>query len=169
MKIDIDVPSQLSDDDLLARVEPLARCEREATVSLVAHLAELDVRRLYLGAGFSSLFTYCCEVLHLSEPAAYNRIEVARTAQRFPSVLPMLAEGLLSLATVRLLGVHLTAENQQALLAQAAGKSKRAVEEMLVRYFPRTEVPSSIRKLAAVKALPESSREPAVALAATLP
>ena len=161
MKIDIDVPSQLADGDLLARVESLARSEREATASLVAHLAELDARRLYLGAGFSSLFVYCCEVLHLSEPAAYNRIEVSRTAQRFPAVLPMLADGLLSLATVRLLACHLTAENQQELLAEAAGKSKRAVEEMLVRYFPRPEVPSSVRKLPTVKVLPESSRSPA--------
>ena len=83
MKTDIGIPSQLSDDDLVAAVSSLARCEREATAGLLAHLAELDARRLYLAAGFSSLFTYCCAVLHLSEPAAYNRIEAARTARRF--------------------------------------------------------------------------------------
>jgi len=153
MKIDIAAPSQLSDDDLLAQVESLARCERQATAGLVAHLAELDARRLYLGAGFSSLFTYCCEVLHLSEPSAYNRIEVARAARNFPAILPMLAEGLLSLATVRLIAAHLTVENQRELLAEAAGKSKRAVEEMLVRHFPRPEVPSYVRKLPAPKPL----------------
>src|SRR2546426_950035 len=83
----IDFPSHLSDDDLVAQVKSLARCEREATACLIAHLAELDDRRLYLGAGFSSLFTYCCSVLHLSEPAAYNRIEAARAARRFPVIL----------------------------------------------------------------------------------
>ena len=169
MKTDIDVPSQLSDDDLLARVESLARCEREATVSLVAHLAELDARRLYLGAGFSSLFAYCCEVLHLSEPAAYNRIEVARAARGFPAILPLLAEGLLSLATVRLLASHLTVENQGELLAEAAGKSKRAVEEMLVRHFPRPEVPSSVRKLPAARPRPESSGAATATDTASLP
>src|SRR5207245_5107976 len=86
----IDFPSHLSDDDLVAQVKSLARCEREATASLIAYLAELDGRRLYLAAGFSSLFTYCCEVLRLSEPAAYNRIEAARTAKRFPVILRML-------------------------------------------------------------------------------
>jgi len=136
---------------------------------LIAHLAEFDARRLYLSAGFSSLFTYCCEVLHLSEPATYNRIEVARAARNFPAIIPMLAEGLLSLATVRLLAVHLTAENQQELLAQAAGKSKRAVEEMLVRYFPRPDVPSSIRRLPAAKPLAEPSDAATVALAVSLP
>src|SRR3989442_8940130 len=120
----IDIQSHLSDDDLVARVTSLVRCEREATASLIAHLAELDARRLYLAAGFSSLFTYCCEVLHLSEPAAYNRIEAARAARRFPAILRMLGEGALSLATVRLLASHLTADNHQELLAAATGKSK---------------------------------------------
>ena len=40
----IDIPSHLSDDDLVAPVKSLARCEREATACLIAHLAELDVR-----------------------------------------------------------------------------------------------------------------------------
>jgi aminoglycoside N3'-acetyltransferase len=77
----INIPSHLSDDALVVAVKSLAGCEREATASLIAHLAELDARQLYLGAGFSSLFTYCCTVLHLSEPAAYNRIEAARAAK----------------------------------------------------------------------------------------
>jgi hypothetical protein len=148
----IDIPSHLCDVDLVARVTSLARCEREATACLVAHLAELDARRLYLAAGFSSLFTYSCEVLHLSEPAAYNRIEAARAARRFPVVLEMLAEASLSLATVRLLASHLTEENHQELLAAAAGRSKRGVEELLVRYFPRPDVPAAVRTLPAPRA-----------------
>src|SRR6185503_14914363 len=37
----IDLPSHLSDDDLVSQLKSLARCEREATARLVAHLAEL--------------------------------------------------------------------------------------------------------------------------------
>src|SRR5438445_8517410 len=147
----IDIPSHLSDDDLVAQVKSLARCEREATACLIAHLAELDDRRLYLGAGFSSLFTYCCSVLHLSEPAAYNRIEAARAARRFPVILGMLGEGSLSLATVRLLAAQLTADNCEELLTAAAGKSKREDEQRLAGYFPRPDVPASVRKLPAAK------------------
>ena len=149
----INIPSQLSDDELVVAVKSLARCEREATASLIAHLAELDGRRLYLAAGFSSLFTYCCKVLRLSEPAAYNRIEAARTARRFPVILLMLGEGSLSLATVRLLTSNLTADNHEELLAAATGQSKRQVEELLVRYFPRPDVPASVRKLPAATVL----------------
>ena len=68
---------------------------REATANLVAHLAELDARRLYLGAGFPSLFTYCCGSLGLSEHETYNRIEAARVGRRFPRVLELLAEVML--------------------------------------------------------------------------
>ena len=48
----------LSDEELLSRVGALVRHEREATAQLVAALVELDSRRLYLGQGCSSLFTY---------------------------------------------------------------------------------------------------------------
>src|SRR6185503_14203266 len=130
----IEIPSHLSDDEIIAKVTRLARREQETTACLIAHLAELDARRLYLGAGFSSLFAYCCEVLHLSEPAAYNRIEVARVAKRFPEILNMLGDGSLSLATARLLGAQLTSDNHRQLLAAASGKSKRAVEELLACY-----------------------------------
>ena len=77
------VAARLSDADLLHRVVVLATREREATVELVAHLAELDARRLYLGEGFGSLFSYCTGALRLAEHAAYNRIEAARASRRF--------------------------------------------------------------------------------------
>jgi hypothetical protein len=123
-------------------------------------LAELDARRLYLGLGFSSLFTYCTEALRLSEHGAYNRIEAARAARRFPAILERLAEGSLNLATVRLLAPHLTPANQDELLAAACGKRKRAVEELVVRHFPRPDVADSIRKLPPPRpALPEGAGE----------
>jgi hypothetical protein len=72
------VVRQLSDREVLARVHDAVRDERVATARLIALLMELDERRLYLSEGCSSLFTYCTQVLHLSEHAAYNRIETAR-------------------------------------------------------------------------------------------
>jgi hypothetical protein len=137
----------LSDDDLLAAVVCLAGRERGATTALVAHLAELDARRLYLGAGFSSLFAYCAGVLRLSEHEAYNRIEAARAVRRFPVILERLGDGSLNLTTIRLLSPHLQAENAATLLAAASGKSRRKVEELLACYFPRPFVAPSVRKL----------------------
>ncbi|MBI3975606.1 MAG: hypothetical protein HY334_04365 [Armatimonadetes bacterium] len=77
--------AHLSDQELVARLTHLAADERHATAVLIAHLAELDARRLYLAEGYSSLFTYCTQLLRLSEHAAYGRIEAARAARKFPA------------------------------------------------------------------------------------
>jgi hypothetical protein len=147
----------LSDHDLLAAVEQFAARERQATAQLIASLVELDSRRLYLGAGCSSLFTYCTQILHLSEHAAYGRIEAARAARRFPVILESLAEGAITLTTVGLLAPHLTAENHSGLLASARHRSKREVEHQIAHLCPRPDVPASIRKL------------PQTTIAATIP
>ena len=85
--------ADLSDGDLLATVHRLAIDERRATASLIASLAELDERRLYLAEGYSSLFTYCTRVLHLSEHAAYGRIEAALVVRKYPVLLERLETG----------------------------------------------------------------------------
>lgn len=141
--------ARLSDAELLRRVVHLARDEREATVELVAHLAELDARRLYLGEGFGSLFGYCTGALRLAEHAAYNRIEAARASRRFPSLLDLLADGSLNLSTVRLIAPHLQPGNFDSVVALAKGKSKREVEVLVARLAPRPDVAASVRKLPA--------------------
>ena len=67
--------ARLSDQDLLDATARIAGDERRTTAELVALLAELDTRRLYLGEGYSSLFTYCTQRLRLSESAAFGRID----------------------------------------------------------------------------------------------
>lgn len=135
----------LTDADLLARAQVLARDERRATAILVAHLAEIENRKLYLGQACTSMFVYCVRVLHLSEHAAYNRIEAARAARRFPAVLASLEQGLVHLTAVRLLSPVLTDDNHRDVLAQATHKSKREVEELLARLRPQPDVGTQVR------------------------
>jgi hypothetical protein len=137
----------MSDRELEAEVARLAGCEREATASLIAHLAELYGRRLHERAGFSSLFTYCTDVLRLSEHEAYDRMRAAKVIRRYPAVLTLLVSGRVNLTTVRLLAPHLTRKNQEELFAAASGKSKRQVQELLARRYPKADVASSVRKL----------------------
>ena len=144
--------AHLSDDELLEEVRRLAGGERQATAQLIASLAELDARRLYLGQGCSSLFTYCTQVLRLSEHAAYGRIEAARAARRFPVVVELLANGSVNLTTVGLLAPHLTPQNHLALLDSACHKSKRDVELMVACLRPQPPVPSTVRKLPSPRA-----------------
>jgi hypothetical protein len=139
--------AHLSDDELLATVKRLATSECRVTAALVRSLMELDVRRLYLGEGYSSLFTYCTQALHLAEGAAYNRIEAARAAWRFPAILTALEDGAVTLTTIRLVAPHLTMANHQDVLARARHKGKREVEALVASLRPLPSVPSTIRKL----------------------
>jgi hypothetical protein len=139
--------AQLSDDDLLAAVKRLAATECRATAALVRSLMELDTRRLYLGEGYSSLFTYCTQALHLAEGAAYNRIEAARCARRFPAVLDALEDGSVTLTAVRLVAPHLTADNHRSVLASACHKEKREIELLVASLRPRPAIAATIRKL----------------------
>ncbi|HVR71286.1 MAG TPA: HNH endonuclease [Vicinamibacteria bacterium] len=70
----------------------------------------------------------------------------ARAGKAFPRIFSLLAEGALSLTTVQLLARKLTADNHDALLTAACGRTKREVQELLARWFPRPDVPESIRR-----------------------
>jgi hypothetical protein len=149
--------SSFPDQALLAETIRLAANERLSTGQLIAALAEVDARKLYLGEGYSSLFVYCTRLLHLSEHAAYGRIEAARAARRFPEILGLLVDGSVTLATVTLLAPHLTEENCHAVLQAARHKSKREVEEQAAALRPLPPVPSSVRKLPERRPLPETT------------
>jgi hypothetical protein len=137
----------LSDDALLARIKVLTVRERDATVELVAHLAELDGRRTHLGEGPGSLYKYCRDVLGYSEDAAWNRAATAGAVRLYPVILGWLADGSLNVTTVRILRPVLTRENHLAVLTEARRRSKREVEVIVARLDPKPDVPSTIRKV----------------------
>ena len=137
----------LDDSELLAEVNHLAARERVAMSDLVAALMEVDRRRLYLGEGCSSLYSYCTQILHLSEHAAYGRIQAARAAAKFPAILPLLLDGSISLTTVVLLAPHLTQDNHESLLTAVRYKSKRHVEQLVARMYPQPDIPCCIQRL----------------------
>jgi hypothetical protein len=142
------VAHALPDRELLARLETLARNERQTCAELIAHLAALDERAsLYAAAGYGSLFAYCREALRLSEDATCARIDVARICRKYPAVLDHLASGELTLTTARLIGHHLTAENLVEVLRRAAGRSRRQVEVLVAELAPQPDMPSTVRKL----------------------
>ena len=153
----LSIASRLSDDELLSRVKSLAGRERAATAELVAHLAEVDARKLYLPAGYSSMFTYCRDALLLSEDAAYSRIEVARAAHRFPVVLDLMVQGALSLTAAKLLARHLTEDNHRAVLEAARGLRTSEVETLIAALAPRPDAPTLIRKVPPAPASPPAA------------
>ncbi len=143
----VDSVAALSDTDLLTQLRKSVAVERTATAHLIELLAEVDARRLYLAEGCSALFTYCTQVLHLSEHAAYKRITAARVVRGIPAVLEALRKGDITLTTISLLAPHLTPGNGVELVAAARHKSKRDVEQLAAALAPKPDVPASVRKL----------------------
>lgn len=134
---------------------------------LLVHLAEIDGRKLYLDRAFPSMFAFCVGELGFSEDVAYNRINVARAARRLPAILEAIRTGTVHLTGMRVLAPHLSAENQGKVLVEAAGKSKREIEELVACLSPQPAVPT------VVPTLPDrsdpSTQSPASSFGTTVP
>ncbi len=138
---------KLSSDELLAETRDLVRKSCRVEADLLLHLAEIDERKLYLERAFPSMFAFCMDELGFSEDATYYRLTVARAGRRFPAILDALRAGAIHLAGLRLLAPHLTEENHREVLAQAAQRSKREIEELVARLAPLPPVADSIRRI----------------------
>lgn len=136
--------STLSDRSLLDALTSLVSDKRVQDAKLLAHVAEVDRRKLYAPEGYSSMFEYCVRALHLSEAATYKRITTARAARSFPQIFDKLARGEIHHTGLSLLAPKLTAHNCEALLAAATHKTKRQIEELLAERFPKPDVPTRI-------------------------
>ncbi len=155
------VVQSLSGSDLLSATRELVQKSCDVEAELLVHLGEIDERKIYLDCAFSSMFAFCVGEFGFSEGAAYNRIMVARAARRMPVILEALRTGQVHLAGLRLLAPHLTMENQSKVLAEAAGKSKRQIEELVARLSPQPPVPPVVRKLPD-RPSPRAQAEPAL-------
>ncbi len=72
----------ISDSDLISKLKRIISKDRHLEAELLAHLGEVDARKLYAKEAYSSMFAYCTQVLHFPEYSAYKRIAVARAARR---------------------------------------------------------------------------------------
>ncbi len=131
--------SQLSDAALLRGLATLVARNCTATAALLAHIAEVDARQLYARAGHASMHAYCVDALHLSEDAAYKRIQAARAARRHPVLFAAVADGRVHLSAVCMLAPHLTARNVRALVAAVSHRRKPEIERFLAERFGGAE------------------------------
>jgi 5-methylcytosine-specific restriction endonuclease McrA len=141
----------LTDEALVAETQRVVDLDRRTTAELLTLLIESERRSLHLTLGYSSLFTYCTRALRLSEQAAFNRITAARAARRYPVILQRLAEGDVTLSSIRILAAHLTDENVDSLLDAARHKSTRDVEQLVAAVQPQPDIPASVRALPSPK------------------
>jgi hypothetical protein len=139
----------------------MVRRGNELTGDLLAHLAELEERRLHLQLGFPSLFAYCVEALGLSEGAAGRRVAAARVCRRFHEAFELVARGDLHLSALCGLAPHLDPQNATELFSVCCRKTRRQVDKLLGARFPRPDVREQIRRLPMLGQVP--TNEPRMA------
>lgn len=92
--------NDLKDNDLLFQTKTLIKKERELLTKILAHLREIDRRKLYCDLGYGSLFEYAVKELNYSEGQAGRRIQAMRLIKEIPQVEKSIAKGELSLSNV---------------------------------------------------------------------
>jgi 5-methylcytosine-specific restriction endonuclease McrA len=139
--------ADLSNEALLSNLRSLIGQGRLLLARLLVYLGEVEERRLDAQSSCSSLFEFCMNELAMSEDEAWRRVTVARLAKRFPVVLDMLERGEIHLTAILMLREYLTEENHEALLHEAAGKTKSQVRELIAARYPRPNVSARIQEL----------------------
>lgn len=156
-----------TNEQLLVELRASHKEELSQQARLLRILEEIDRRSLHVEMGFASLFQFCTQLLFMSEHEAYLRMTVARTARRFPVIFEMIERGELHLSAVAKLAPCLEDENHRSLLAAAAHKTKREVEEIVAAKSPKLDVALSIRPLKAPFERSRTSSAPPEPVAST--
>ena len=145
---------KLSDAQLLDNLKTLCSQGRVVLARLLAHLVEVEERRLHLEAACPSMFQFCLQRLGMSEDEACRRIHAARLARRFPDLLVRIERGDLTLSTMALLQDVLTDASYEQLVEAAAGKTKTEVQALLAKRSPKPDVPAAITTIPMQPAIP---------------
>ena len=126
----------LTNNELITKLYALDKIETETVSKLLLFLGEIDKRKLYLEAGYSSLFSYCTEKLGYSENIAYSRITVCRLIRKYPVVQDYFLSKKTNLTNLSLISRIITPENIEEILSSISGKTKREVELFIASYSP---------------------------------
>jgi 5-methylcytosine-specific restriction endonuclease McrA len=124
------------------------------TAELLAHIAEIDGRKLYRPAGYKSMLAFCKSEWDLTRSEALVRIRVARLARDFPIIFEGIADGRLCITTVLMLKTHLNENTADKLLAAAFCKDTDEIDELLAEWFPKLDVPTQVVALTPTVELP---------------
>ena len=141
------LPSNFSDGELVASVRRLVANERRITGEILAHINEVERRRLYSDLGFSSLFEWLTKDLKYSAPAAYRRMQAARMLLAVPEAVAQIENGELNLTTLaqvqtairneeKRTGEKVSAGEKRHILCAIESSSTRETENVLSQKFP---------------------------------
>jgi hypothetical protein len=141
---------QLTDKVLLHQMDLLTIHERKVTVLVLRHLREIEVRRLFIELGYSSMHVYCIKHLKYSEGQTQRRLSSARLMTELPEIEKDIQAGSLNITNLAKFQSFARAEKaadfalskveklEALLLIQ--NKSTRQVERELIQKSHQPEV-----------------------------
>jgi hypothetical protein len=151
----------LSPAETVHSIDGIDLDEKSKIAEWIALIGVIDERKDYLAAGYSCTRNFCMGRLHMSDDEALRRIQVARTALRFPELFEYLADGRLGVTTASVLAPRLEADTADELLAAAAFQPKHEVIRLVAERA--RSFASAPTELASELLAEETSREHAPA------
>jgi hypothetical protein len=154
--------SRLSGAALHSGLVEIVSQDLTTTTRMLAFMGEFDARKLYLPAGYPSMYQYCLHELRMSEDMIAKRILAARRVRRYPAIGAAIEDGRLHLTAVVLLAPHLSEKTVDELIAAAAHKTRAQIRLMLAERYPQADAPTLVLAVspAGTALTPAGSGEP---------
>lgn len=150
---------RITDKALLTKAKDVALEEQKKTVELLELLVEIERRMLYVGLGYTSLFTYLVQELHYSEAESALRVKAMRLMIRAPEIKAKMEQGQIGLSVAASVEGYLREEKISAakdvaeIISHCQGKSTREAQKILneKKQRPSLEFTIKLRGAAAEK------------------
>ena len=139
----------LSSFDLLQRMERLVRSERKITHLILECINEIEVRKLHLKNGYSSMFDFLTQNLGYTPASAQRRLESARLIRQMPiavkeNIIQKIEAGALQLSQISMVqkysrekskqtGSNVSIEQKQNILFDISNKTLAESEVIITK------------------------------------
>jgi hypothetical protein len=137
-----DVPAERLEADLI----DLAGRLSAGTFELLVLVGELDARGLWARWGALSCAAWLAEVCDIEVCTARTQVRVARALRTYPALAEAMADGDVSYAKARVLVLHLTEANVDALLHLAVTNPAGRLGAAIAAWSQRNEDPETIAR-----------------------
>jgi hypothetical protein len=133
----------LSDKILLDQTSYIAEHERGVTILALRHIREVEIRRLFVDLGYSSMYAYCIKHLNYSENKTMSRLASARLMTELPEIETQIENGTLNITNLskiqsfvrseKSVQHELSKDEKLALIVECENKPTRQLAKDLIQ------------------------------------
>jgi len=141
---------KLPDTTLLLQTDSVVQNERASTLEVLHHLREIEVRRLFVECGYTSMHEMCIKRFKYSEGQTQRRLSSARLLTELPEIQDKIQDGSLNITTLSKMQTFVRSEKQAQhvlskqdkleLLTELENKSTREAERELLKHSHQPEI-----------------------------